>query len=183
MGQRIFLAGIGGQGVVYATKVIAQAALLRGDEVLASENHGMSQRGGSVTSHVKIGAGQAPLIRRGTADVLIGLDRQEAIRNLPYVRPGGSIYLNAAQGFEGGLAARLAELGVGVYHLDATAGAQALGAPAAANLMLLGFAAAQTGLGLDLDTLKRAVQALGPERAVGLNWQVLEAGAAKYAAV
>src|SRR5574342_177655 len=126
MSRRIFLAGIGGQGVVYATKVIAQAALLRGETVLASENHGMSQRGGSVTSHVKIGAGMAPLIRRGTADVLIGLDRQEAIRGLPYVRPGGQVYLNAAKAFDGALAARLAELAIGVHHLDATAGAQAL---------------------------------------------------------
>jgi indolepyruvate ferredoxin oxidoreductase beta subunit len=72
---RLVIAGIGGQGVVYATKVLSQVGLKRGDPVLASENHGMSQRGGSVMSHLKIGGSDAPLIRRGAADALVGLDR------------------------------------------------------------------------------------------------------------
>src|SRR5574341_1699737 len=89
MEQKFVVAGIGGQGVIFATKVLSKAALLCGERVLASENHGMSQRGGSVLSHVKIGSDQSPLIRRGTADVLLAFDRLECIRNLPFVRAGG----------------------------------------------------------------------------------------------
>lgn len=182
MDLRIVLAGIGGQGVVYATKVLAQAAVLAGHTVMASENHGMSQRGGSVMAHLKIGGSQAPLIRRGTADALIAFDRQEAVRNLLYPRPGGSVYVNTASDLEAPLAARLAELGIRVHHLDATAGALALGWPAASNLLLLGFAAS-LGLGLGLPLLKEAVAALGPQRAVAANWKVLEAGAGHHALI
>jgi len=182
MDLRIVLAGIGGQGVVYATKVLAQAALLAGYSVMASENHGMSQRGGSVIAHLKIGSSQAPLIHRGTADALIAFDRQEAVRNLPFPRPGGSVYVNATSGLEAPLAARLAEIGIRVYRLDATGGALALGSPAAGNLMLLGFAA-QLGLGLGLPVLKEAVQALGPQWAIAANWKVLEAGAGHHALI
>ena len=182
MELKLVLAGIGGQGVVYATKVLAQAALLGGLPIMASENHGMSQRGGSVMSHIKIGGSQAPLIRRGTADALIAFDRQEAIRNLAFVRAGGKVYVNTPADLEAPLNARLAELGIGVYRLDATASAQALGAPATGNLVLLGFAA-EGGLGLDLPALKQAVQSLGPHWAVAANWKGLEAGAAHYATV
>jgi indolepyruvate ferredoxin oxidoreductase beta subunit len=182
MALKLVLAGIGGQGVVYATKVLAQAALLGGLPVMASENHGMSQRGGSVMSHLKIGGSQAPLIRRGTADALIAFDRQEAVRNLPFVRAGGKVYVNAPEALEAPLNARLGDLGIGVYRLDASAEAQALGAPATTNLVLLGFAA-ETGLGLDLAALKEAVQFLGPQWAVAANWRGLEAGAAQHATV
>lgn len=182
MALGLVLAGIGGQGVIYATKVLAQAALLGGRQIMASENHGMSQRGGSVMSHLRIGGSQAPLIRRGTADALIAFDRQEAMRHLPFVRAGGKVYVNTAASLEASLNARLAELGIGVYRLDASASAQALRAPATTNLVLLGFAAAH-GLGLDLAALRQAVQLLGPQRAVSANWRGLEAGAAQHAAI
>ena len=94
MERKLIIAGIGGQGVIYATKVLSQAALMRGERVMASENHGMSQRGGSVMSYVKMGGSDAPLIRRGTADALIAFDRVEAIRNLPFLRAGGSVFVN-----------------------------------------------------------------------------------------
>jgi indolepyruvate ferredoxin oxidoreductase beta subunit len=179
MDRKFVLAGIGGQGVVFATRVLAQAALLRGERVLASENHGMSQRGGSVMSHIKIGGGDAPLIRRGTADALIAFDRVEALRNLPFVHAGGGVYVNSADGLDLAVMGRLAELGIGVHTLDADACARELGAPAATNLIVLGFAAACCGLGLTVDDVKSAVRTLGPARAVELNLQALEMGAGK----
>jgi indolepyruvate ferredoxin oxidoreductase, beta subunit len=183
MVTRIVLAGIGGQGVVYATKLLARAALLSGRAVMAAENHGMSQRGGSVMSHVKIGDSQAPLIRRGTGDALIAFERAEAIRNLVFVRPGGRVYLNAADDLNEPLAARLGDLGIGVRRVDATDQALTLDAPGTANLVLLGFAAAEGGLGLSIAALKEAAEALGPAWAVRANWRALEAGAAEHAAV
>jgi indolepyruvate ferredoxin oxidoreductase beta subunit len=183
MERKLVIAGIGGQGVVYATKVVAQAALLRGERVLASENHGMSQRGGSVNAHVKIGESAAPLIRRGTADALLAFDAVEALRNLLYVRAGGAVYVGTAGHLPAEVAARLAELGTAVCLLDAAALAQGLGSPAAANLIVLGRAAAHGGLGLSLDDLRAAVQALGPARAVELNFKALALGAAQHEAV
>jgi indolepyruvate ferredoxin oxidoreductase beta subunit len=177
MERKLIIAGIGGQGVIYATKVLSQAALMRGERVMASENHGMSQRGGSVMSYVKIGGSDAPLIRRGTADALIAFDRVEAIRNLPFLRAGGSVFVNGADGLEPAVMTRLNELGIGVHAIAADARAKELGLAAVANLIVLGFAAAHDGLGLALGDLKEAVQALGPARAVALNLKALETGA------
>lgn len=177
MERKLIIAGIGGQGVIFVTKVLSQAAMTRGERVMASENHGMSQRGGSVMSHVKIGGSDAPLIRRGTADALIALDRVEAIRNLPFVRAGGSVCLNSSNGLEPAVMPRLAEMGISVHAFNADARARELGAPAAANLILLGFAAAHSALGLSVEELKEAVRALGPARAVEMNLKALDAGA------
>ena len=86
---KFILAGLGGQGVVFLTRLLAQTAVALGHAVMVSETHGMSQRGGSVISHLKIGGDEAPLIQRGTADVLLALEADEAVRNLPFLRRGG----------------------------------------------------------------------------------------------
>jgi len=178
MELKLVIAGIGGQGVIYATKVLSQAALARGERVMASENHGMSQRGGSVQTHFKIGGGEAPLIRRGTADALIAFERVEALRNLPYVRPGGCVYANSADGLDSTVTDRLSELGVGVFTIDANAHVKELGTPAVMNLVVLGFAAALGELGLSVDDLKAAARELGPVNAIELNLKALKIGAA-----
>ncbi len=183
MERKLIIAGIGGQGVIYATKVISQAALLGGHRVLASENHGMSQRGGSVNSHVHIGAGEGTLIRRGAADALLAFDVVEALRNVLYVRAGGALYVNTAGALPAPVTDRLRELGTGVFLIDAAATAKSLGSPAAANLVVLGRAAAQGHLGLSVDEIKAAVRVLGPARAVSRNYQAVEAGANHYAPV
>ena len=90
---RIYIVGVGGQGNVLASKMIGEAALSMGVPVLMSETHGMAQRGGNVTSHVRMGSnGEAvysPLITPGTADMVIALEPGEAARALPYLAPGG----------------------------------------------------------------------------------------------
>src|SRR3990170_8068403 len=91
---KLLLAGVGGQGVVFATRLLAGTAAGMGLPVLASETHGMSQRGGSVLAHLKVGGTAAPLIRRGTADALLAFDRDEALRNLPFLRAGAAAYIN-----------------------------------------------------------------------------------------
>jgi indolepyruvate ferredoxin oxidoreductase beta subunit len=174
---RLVIAGIGGQGVVFATKLLSQAGLARGAGVIASENHGMSQRGGSVMSHLKIGGSDAPLISRGTADALVGLDRSEAIRNLTFVRQGGAVFVNSANGLDDTLRPRLDQLGIGVNAIDAARCAAELGSPAVVNLVVLGFAAAHPEFGITVSELEDAVRALGPAAAVERNLQALAAGA------
>ena len=89
----ILLAGVGGQGTVLAAKVLAQAAQRKGWQVRTAETIGMAQRGGNVTSHVRMGSnGEAvysPLITPGTADMVIALEPGEAARALPYLAPAG----------------------------------------------------------------------------------------------
>jgi indolepyruvate ferredoxin oxidoreductase beta subunit len=177
MDYKLIIAGIGGQGVIFATKVVSHAALARGERVMASENHGMSRRGGSVMAHIKFGQDLAPLIRKGAADALIGLDRVETLRNLLFVRSGGRVYVNSANGLDGAVADRLRELRIGVFAIDASACAKALGSPAVANLVTLGFVAAHAEFGLSVEELSNAVRTLGPTKAIELNLKALEMGA------
>jgi indolepyruvate ferredoxin oxidoreductase beta subunit len=179
MERKFVLAGIGGQGVIFATKVLSHAAVAHGEQVIASENHGMSQRGGSVQSHVKIGGSESPLVRRATADALIAFDRTEAMRNLTFVRSGGSVYVNSPDGLDPALLPRLSELNIHVHALDAGAYAQAAGLTGAANLIVLGFAAAHSEFGLCLDDLKQTVRTLGPAASIESNLRALDIGAAK----
>jgi indolepyruvate ferredoxin oxidoreductase beta subunit len=91
----ILLAGVGGQGTLLASEVLSEALMLGGFDVKKSEIHGMSQRGGSVTSHVRFGAKvYSPLIPEGEADVLFGFELLETYRCLPMLRPGGAIVVN-----------------------------------------------------------------------------------------
>lgn len=85
------LCGVGGQGTVLASKLIATAAMERGEQARTAETIGMAQRGGSVVSHVRIG-GQihSPMIPIGQADILMGFEPGEAVRCLPYLKKGGT---------------------------------------------------------------------------------------------
>ncbi|MDR0963019.1 MAG: indolepyruvate oxidoreductase subunit beta [Clostridium sp.] len=86
--MEILLTGVGGQGVVLASKILAYCAMERGMAVRSAETIGMAQRGGSVTSHVRIGNEYySPLIPKGWADVLIGFEPAEAARCVAYLKP------------------------------------------------------------------------------------------------
>ncbi|MDR0916815.1 MAG: 2-oxoacid:acceptor oxidoreductase family protein [Oscillospiraceae bacterium] len=90
--MNILICGIGGQGVVYASKILARQALERGETVHTAETIGMAQRGGSVVSHVRIGDDcHSPLIPIGGADVIIGLEPAETVRNIAYLKHGGTV--------------------------------------------------------------------------------------------
>lgn len=91
----ILLAGVGGQGTLLASEVLSEALMLGGYDVKKSEVHGMSQRGGSVTSHVRFGAKvYSPLIPEGEADLLFGFELLETLRCLPMLHPGGAVIAN-----------------------------------------------------------------------------------------
>ena len=97
MMYNILLSGVGGQGTVLASKLIASAALEKGQAVHTAETIGMAQRGGCVVSHVRIGKGAfSPLIPRGTADVIIGFEPAEAVRVTGYLKKGGTVITSSA---------------------------------------------------------------------------------------
>ena len=97
MHKDILICGVGGQGTVLASRIIAAAAMDEGSPVHSAETIGMAQRGGSVTSHVRIGEGAcSPLIPFGGADMLLAFEPAEAVRNLKYLREGGLTVVNTA---------------------------------------------------------------------------------------
>ena len=95
MNKNCLLCGVGGQGVVLASKLIAYAAMDKGMDVRTSETIGMAQRGGSVVSHVRMGTKiHSPMIPKGCADVIMAFEPAEAVRCLPYLKEGGVAVVN-----------------------------------------------------------------------------------------
>lgn len=95
----ILIVGVGGQGTLLASVLLGNLGLMKGYDVKLSEVHGMAQRGGSVVTHVKISEDtvNSPLIEKGDADVIIAFEELEAYRWLPYLREGGTVYVNTQQ--------------------------------------------------------------------------------------
>ncbi|MCL2704494.1 MAG: indolepyruvate oxidoreductase subunit beta [Defluviitaleaceae bacterium] len=93
--KSILLVGVGGQGTILAGKILTTALLQAGYDVKMSEIHGMSQRGGSVSTHVRYGCRvESPVIELGGADILVGFELMEAVRWLEYQKPGGIVIVN-----------------------------------------------------------------------------------------
>jgi indolepyruvate ferredoxin oxidoreductase beta subunit len=96
MVRSFLMCGVGGQGTVLASKLIAAAAMDKGQSVRTAETIGMAQRGGCVVSHVRVGTEiHSPLIPKGGADMIIGFEPAEAVRCLSYLKPDGTVIVNS----------------------------------------------------------------------------------------
>lgn len=173
--RKVIITGIGGQGIVFLTRLLSQTALELGQGVVVSETHGMSQRGGSVISHLKINGSDAPLIQRGSADVMIALDAGEATQNLDFMRRGGAVFVNSAEGLRAGLAPHLERLDIRVLNYPATAVAVELGSPAAANIVMAGFVAAFSVLGLPYEDMIQTLKQISKKGSEN-NLRAIHAG-------
>ena len=170
----ILLAGVGGQGTVLASKILARCAIARGENAHTAETIGMAQRGGCVTSHVRIGESHAPLIARGCADSVIAFEPAEAVRALPYLKKGGVAIVNtaavkpvtdtlASSGYEGSrMTAYISEKGIRAVFIDAESIARECASSRVVNMALLGAAAAVGGAGAELNELEAVVETLAP---------------------
>jgi indolepyruvate ferredoxin oxidoreductase beta subunit len=91
----ILLVGVGGQGTILISSIIAKGLVQSGHDVKTSEIHGMAQRGGSVSTQVRFGEKvHSPIVGRGGADFLVGFEAMEAARWIPWLKPGGKIIVN-----------------------------------------------------------------------------------------
>ncbi|MGD0621738.1 MAG: indolepyruvate oxidoreductase subunit beta [Thermacetogeniaceae bacterium] len=91
----VIIAGVGGQGIILASRILSMAALKSGHQVKVAETHGMAQRGGSVITHLRYGSTvYSPLISAGQADYLIGFEKLEAVRCLPFIKEDGLLIIN-----------------------------------------------------------------------------------------
>lgn len=95
MNYQIVISGLGGQGVLFVTKVLAQACMDDNKRVLTSETHGMAQRGGTVISHLKVGTFASPLIRPGNADLLLALKQENYPQHRGFLKSGGKALVNS----------------------------------------------------------------------------------------
>lgn len=94
MEQQIVISGVGGQGVLFVTRLLAEAAIAGGRSVLTAETHGMAQRGGTVLSHLKIGHWSSPMIRRGQADGILSLKAETMAAHSPFLKPSAWAVVN-----------------------------------------------------------------------------------------
>ena len=174
----IVLCGLGGQGILFMTRVLAQAALDKGFDVMGAETHGMAQRGGSVVSHLRLGEVQGSMVRSGTAHFLLSLDENEGYRNLPFLSRGGKMYVNTdPKGFPREEVKGFLENREITYHaISAGEIARDLGAPRSSNLALLGFFAAFDEEPLTYGELKSTIERISPERFREINGRVFEEG-------
>lgn len=182
----VLISGVGGQGVVLASYVLSHAALAAGFEVKQSEVHGMSQRGGSVMSHLRFGRQVwSPLVSPGTADVLLSFEALEALRYLHWLRPGGRVIYNAVQInpspvaaglaiYPTDVAARIAAIDPGATAVDAAALAARAGEPRAANMVMLG--AVSRVLPLSESSMKDVIAATVPPKTVDANLRAFTLG-------
>ncbi len=170
MHNNILLCGVGGQGTVLASKLLSSAAMSTGQNVLAAETIGMAQRGGSVTSHVRIGENiYSPLIAHGEADIIIAFEPSEAVRAMPYLRVGGIVVLNtrpvrpvtgtlSGSIYDGGeMLDYIKSKGIAVIAVDGDSACAALGSPRVLNVVLLGAAVRSGALGITADMLKSEI--------------------------
>ena len=171
MAKNILICGVGGQGTVLAAKVLSQAAISGGEHVLSAETIGMAQRGGSVTSHVRIGEGIfSPLIPKGQADIIISFEAAEAVRNIEYLKADGTVIVNkkvvqpttaslTGKTFsEDEMISYLKKAAASVIAVDTQEACQQLKSEKVVNMVLLG-AACKTGI-IDKDELKVAIKLL-----------------------
>lgn len=178
MDLKLILSGIGGQGVLFATSIFSETALALGWDVLGSETHGMSQRGGSVISHLKIGAYESPLVRQGTADVLLAFDEDEAYRTLGFLKRGGLCFVNSARGdfWAEGVKRYLSRSGITAHSFPADEVALSLGSARSANLVLIGNALSVPGLPFQPGQIRETIQRISPPRFRELNVRAFQAG-------
>ncbi len=175
----LVLCGVGGQGIIFAGRLLSWMALRRGWPVIGAETHGMAQRGGSVVAFLRFGPAAGPLLPAGAADALIAFKEEEAYRHLALLKPRGALVINAARfpwPEAAGYVKRNKIKGLGL-EADRTALAHGLGR--ASNLILLGFACASGALPFSLEELERAVEAVTRPRFAAANLEAVALGAGK----
>lgn len=186
MSKNVILCGVGGQGTILASRLIASAAMKKDLPIKTAETIGMAQRGGSVFSHLRMGEGaNSPLIAKGEADLIIAFEPGEAVRQLPFLKKGGAVVVSKrpvmpvsamigkssydAKGMIDYLEANVEHLTV----IDADQAANDLGSAKTLNVVLLGAAIRSGELGLEEAEIMEAMKERIPENLMDLNMRAL----------
>jgi indolepyruvate ferredoxin oxidoreductase, beta subunit len=163
MKQQIIISGLGGQGVLFVTRILAEAGLEMGLDVLTSETHGMAMRGGTVLSHVKVGGFKSPLIRKGSADMGLYLVHSNIAMHGDFVKKDGYRVVNTDRSGD-------------YLFIDATGQAREMDSLLLTNLILLGYAVAHNTLFCDAAIMRKAIAKVSNSRNRELNLAGFERG-------
>ncbi|MDD5144517.1 MAG: indolepyruvate oxidoreductase subunit beta [Candidatus Pacebacteria bacterium] len=180
----IVIAGTGGQGVITLLQVLAEAALIEGKDIKTSELHGLSQRGGSVEVHVRFGERiYSPLVMRGKADLVIGLETQEVLRALDYAGPQTVFLVNKyfvpipleKKMTEGEIVDNLKKISGKAELIPASDICQeSLGTSVVAGIYLICLAANKDFIPLKPESIKDAIKKVIPQKYLELNLKTFE---------
>jgi indolepyruvate ferredoxin oxidoreductase, beta subunit len=185
----IVLAGVGGQGILLASEIVARAAMAAGYDVKTNEVHGMAQRGGSVLAQIRYGKKvNSPLVETGTAHVLASLERIESLRHADYLAPSGLavvsqqmiVPLTVSSGsakYPEDTVGRIRQVFPRLIYLDAVGIARDAGNIKASNTVIIG--ALSVGLNLPPESWHEAITQSVKEKFVEVNLRAFAAGVAK----
>ncbi len=187
MKKDILICGVGGQGTVLASKLIAAAAMAEGHIVHSAETIGMAQRGGSVTSHVRIGEAYSPLIPKGKCDMIISFEPAEAVRNLCYLKQDGLVIVNVAPvkptteslqetGYDGTDMIEYLQKKCQVLAVDGQQLCAEFGSNKYLNVILLGVAAGSGALDIPKEAIQKEIEVRVPSKFVENNRRAFEKG-------
>lgn len=184
--HNIIIVGVGGQGIMLASEILAQAAALSNLDVKVAETHGMAQRGGSVITHVRLGQKvYSPLVEVGNADYLLAFELLEAARYMSWVKPGGKLIVSTQklppvtvtsgrQQYPANLFELLSEQGDDFIPIEVGDICARLGNPRVANLVMLG--ALSVFLDIPGDAWQQSMARSIPDRLLDVNQKAFEAG-------
>jgi indolepyruvate ferredoxin oxidoreductase beta subunit len=187
MKVQMIISGVGGQGVLLLTRVFSEVALKDGYPIIGSEDHGMSQRGGSVITHLKIGDFDSPLVKKGNADILLSLEKSEAYKTLHYLKPsiegqkGGLCFINATNPdfMDPQIGDYLKEKGIEVYFFGADRLAKEMGSVQSVNIAMIGFASAHRRFPFSQEKLREAIERVTPQRFREVSLKIFDKGFAE----
>ncbi len=186
----VLIAGVGGTGVLTIAHILGSSALSAGLQVVQSELHGMSQRGGSVSTHLRMGTHvYGPTFPEGTGDLLVGMEPIETLRNIKSVSSTGTVIFNNYEIRPLSLSIlkkeypsidlliqQMKQFCQNVYSVDATTIAKELGASIVANIVLLGAVIAKGSIPINSETVIEEIKNTVPERFIDLNVKAFQAG-------
>lgn len=187
MTMNILLVGVGGQGTILMSKILTEGLTKLGYDVKMSEIHGMSQRGGSVTTQIRYGDKvYSPNIGKGEADIVVAFEKTEAVRVLPFLKKGGKIFmdeyeilpvsvLSGGAAYPHGAADDLKKSGVDVMVAKAAQAASALGEARSQNIVMLGVMTKALALENQVDW-KGLIAKYVPAKAKEINLAAYDAG-------
>lgn len=185
----IYISGVGGQGIIKTSTVMGEAAMKTDLPVVMSEVHGMAQRGGSVSTELKIGDNYSPIIEFGSADLLISFEPVEALRAVPKISKESFVILNTNPIYPFNLSEtgssypdmenvlnELKEKARQVYALDADKIAKEAGHPLSMNMVMLGAASAVEGFPIKKERIINSMKANLPEKSLEINLKAFNEG-------
>jgi indolepyruvate ferredoxin oxidoreductase beta subunit len=177
MKLQIVCAGIGGRGVLLASTILIEVAVKAGLKAMASDEYGMSQRGGSVVSLVKVGDFASPLVGRESADILLAFEESEFYRNLLFLKGGGVTLVNSVKkSLSPNIESLLRQRDIKSHLLDADAIAMERGMMQASNMAMLGFFSTLEIAPYSYEKIAGTIREKVKAKLVEKNFEVFKAG-------